>query len=64
MNRNLKQFFSLLWKSLLFWSIALGLFGIFRYYGIGDNEDILTNENLANRNFSMIIFNHVVTGFL
>ena len=63
MNRNLKQFFSLLWKSLLFWSIALGLFGIFRYYGIGDNEDILTNENLANRNFSMIIFNHVVTGF-
>jgi len=63
MNRCLRQILGLLWKSLLFWSIALGLFGIFRYYGIGDNENMLTTENMANSRFSTIVLNHVLTGF-
>ncbi len=41
MNRNLKQYGRLLWQSILFWSIALGLYSIFRYYGI-DEEDGFT----------------------
>jgi len=63
MNRSLKQFLNLLWKSLLFWSIAMGLFGIFRYYGIGDNADITLSGNFAKSPFSLVLFNHVFTGF-
>ncbi|MBQ4819580.1 adenylate/guanylate cyclase domain-containing protein [Aquimarina sp. MMG016] len=38
MNRNLKQYFHLLWQSVLFWSIVMGLYSIFRYYGIDEEE--------------------------
>ncbi|WP_299221911.1 adenylate/guanylate cyclase domain-containing protein [uncultured Aquimarina sp.] len=38
MNRNLKQYIQLLWQSVLFWSVAMGLFSIFRYYGIDEEE--------------------------
>ncbi|EAR01154.1 adenylate/guanylate cyclase domain-containing protein [Maribacter sp. HTCC2170] len=63
MNQNLGHFFRLLWKPLLFWSIGIGLFGIFRYYGIDDNEGILLSGNLAETHISKIVLHHVFTGF-
>ncbi len=41
MNRKLKQYTQLLSQSVLFWSIAMGLYSILRYYGI-DEEDHFT----------------------
>ncbi|WP_343912570.1 adenylate/guanylate cyclase domain-containing protein [Aquimarina litoralis] len=38
MKRRLKKYLRLLWQSILFWSIAMGLFSIFRYYGIDEEE--------------------------
>ncbi len=38
MNRKLKQYLQLLWQSVLFWSVVMGLFSIFRYYGIEEEE--------------------------
>lgn len=34
MNRNLRHFFKLLWQSVVFWTIAMFCFAIFRYFGI------------------------------
>ncbi len=34
MNRNLKTYLELLWQSILFWSVVMGLYSIFRYYGL------------------------------
>ncbi|MBW1296897.1 adenylate/guanylate cyclase domain-containing protein [Aquimarina litoralis] len=38
MKRRLKKYLRLLWQSVLFWAIAMGLFSIFRYYGIDEEE--------------------------
>ncbi|AXT55379.1 adenylate/guanylate cyclase domain-containing protein [Aquimarina sp. AD1] len=40
MNRNIKKYLRLLWQSVLFWSLAMGFFSIFRYYGIDEEEGI------------------------
>ncbi len=34
MSRDLKQYLQLLWQYILFWSIVMGLYSIFRYYGM------------------------------
>ncbi len=36
MNRNLKLYLQLLWQSVLFWTIVMGLYSIFRYYGLDE----------------------------
>ncbi|WP_344928006.1 adenylate/guanylate cyclase domain-containing protein [Aquimarina addita] len=38
MNRNLKRYLQHLWKSVLFWASVMGLYSIFRYYGIDEEE--------------------------
>ncbi len=38
MNRNLRRYLQLLWQSILFWGVAMGLYSIFRYYGIDEEE--------------------------
>jgi adenylate cyclase len=40
MNRNLRHFLKLLWQSVAFWTPAIICFGIFRYYGIEEEEGI------------------------
>ena len=39
-KRNLKLFFNQLIKSVVFWTIAMILFTIFRYYGLAEEEGI------------------------
>lgn len=39
-RRNLKLIFKQLGQSIVFWTIAMILFGIFRYYGISEEEGI------------------------
>ena len=63
MIRNLKQFFKLLWQSLLFWAIALGLFVLFRYYGLGHEEGISLTGGFAQMPITSIIRYGVYTGF-
>ncbi len=63
MNRSLKQFLRLLWPSLLFWSIGMGMFAIFRYYGIGDNIEILLTEKFAQTPIWVTILSHMSVGF-
>ncbi len=36
MNRNLNLYLQLLWQSVLFWSIVMALYSIFRYYGLDE----------------------------
>ncbi|WP_299311446.1 adenylate/guanylate cyclase domain-containing protein [uncultured Aquimarina sp.] len=38
MAYNLKKYIRLLWQSVLFWFIVMGLYSIFRYYGIDEEE--------------------------
>lgn len=63
MNRSLKQFFRLLWKSLLFWSIAMGLLEIFRYYGIGQTKGIDLSHDFNKIGLHGILIAHVGLGF-
>ncbi|PWL40378.1 adenylate/guanylate cyclase domain-containing protein [Flagellimonas aquimarina] len=62
MNRNLQHFFNVLWKSLLFWSLAMGLFGVFRYFGIRDDEGFSVTGDFAQLHTSTIVLHHVFTG--
>lgn len=39
-KRDLKAFFNQLGKSIFFWTAAMALFAIFRYYGISEEEGI------------------------
>ncbi len=43
-NRNLRAFFKQLGQSIVFWSVAMTLFAIFRYYGLSAEEGITTGE--------------------
>ncbi|MEW7292181.1 adenylate/guanylate cyclase domain-containing protein [Aquimarina sp. 2304DJ70-9] len=40
MNRNLKEYLQLLWQSILFWALVMGLYSIFRYYGMDEEVGI------------------------
>ena len=40
MNRNLKQYLEALWQSVLFWSVAMALYAIFRYYGMDEEVGV------------------------
>ncbi len=41
----------------------MGLFGIFRYYGIGDNEEISLTGSFIKTHFAKLVLHHVFTGF-
>ena len=41
-HRNLRQFFKQLGQSIVFWTIAMAFFGVFRYYGLAEEEGIHT----------------------
>ncbi|MEB3346372.1 adenylate/guanylate cyclase domain-containing protein [Aquimarina gracilis] len=45
MNHNLKQYLQLLWQSVLFWAVVMGLYGIFRYYGMDEEYGITVIED-------------------
>ena len=53
----------MLWQSLLFWTIGMGLFGFLRYYGLDDNEGILLTGKYAEMPFWKTILNHAIVGF-
>ncbi|MHA7057244.1 adenylate/guanylate cyclase domain-containing protein [Aquimarina sp. M1] len=38
MKRSLLKYWQLLWRSVLFWSLAMAFYSIFRYYGIDEEE--------------------------
>jgi len=44
MNPKVRQFLILLAQSLIFWVIAIILFSLFRYYGIGEEEGLPIDE--------------------
>lgn len=64
MNRNFKQFFTLLWRSLLFWTIALGLFGVFRYNGLSEVVGITLGSRFEQIGLRNIIMSHMFIGVL
>ena len=40
MNKELKRYFRTLWQSVIFWTMALFLWGIFRFYGLGETDGV------------------------
>ncbi|WP_271784264.1 adenylate/guanylate cyclase domain-containing protein [Aquimarina algiphila] len=59
MNRNLKQYSTLLWQSIFFWGIALGCYVIFRFFGIDEEVGIQTNPDFR---FKEALFAFVILG--
>jgi adenylate cyclase len=69
MNKNAKELFKLGWKSMLFWTFALGCYAIFRFLGIEDSPGIQIKEELAiqhsfTRPFLVLISIGIVLGVL
>ena len=52
-KRNLKQFFRLLGQSVLFWTLALFFYAIFRFYGIDAEIASITEKNVKPQNFKV-----------
>ena len=48
MNKKTKHYFKLLWRSILFWEIAMVLFAFFRYYGLYEMASIEEIDNTLN----------------
>jgi len=44
MNKQLRNYLTYVWQSLLFWTLAMLFLGIIRFYGIGDDEGIQIAE--------------------
>lgn len=63
MDRRLKQFLVSLWPAVLFWSTAMALFAVFRYYGLGENEGITLEGRFAETPFAFTVVTHAITGF-
>ena len=49
MNMNTKAFFKLLYQSVVFWGITVFCYGIFRYYGLGIEEEITIKKGFEGR---------------
>ncbi|UJH68380.1 adenylate/guanylate cyclase domain-containing protein [Allomuricauda sp. SCSIO 65647] len=64
-NKNLKEFFKQLGRSVVFWIIAMALFAIFRYYGLSEEEGVSTPvEYSFSRALSMFVLFGLGIGFL
>lgn len=40
MNKKLTNYLNYLWQSILFWTLAISVLAVIRFYGIGDDEGI------------------------
>ncbi len=40
MSRDLKLYLELLWQSILFWAVVMGLYSLFRYYGMDEEVGV------------------------
>ena len=60
MKRSLKKYWQLLWQSVLFWCIAMGLFSIFRYFGLDEEEGVTVIEQYRGYQGTL----HALGGFL
>ncbi|MEM7187574.1 MAG: adenylate/guanylate cyclase domain-containing protein [Bacteroidota bacterium] len=48
MNKKLLNYLNHVWQSLLFWTIAMVIFGLVRFYGIDQDEGIQIKEGYEN----------------
>ncbi len=52
MNQNLKHFIRLLWQSVVFWTLAMFCYAIFRYYGMDQEIAVIIKKGFGgNRSF-------------
>ncbi|MEM9077271.1 MAG: adenylate/guanylate cyclase domain-containing protein [Bacteroidota bacterium] len=58
-NRNVNLFFKQLGQSILYWTLAMVFFAIFRYYGLSEEEGITT---IPQFNFSRALFMFLLFG--
>ncbi|CAM1344305.1 adenylate/guanylate cyclase domain-containing protein [Tenacibaculum amylolyticum] len=56
MNSNLEQYLQLLWKSVIFWSFALGCYIVFRFLGLEDEKGLI----IAPEYKGLISFSYVM----
>ena len=64
MNKKLKQYLRQALQSILFWVLAMVLFGFFRFYGLESQEGVIVTEEFKRANqFSAIFPLFVLTGF-
>ncbi len=47
MSSDLKLYLQLLWQSVLFWSVVMGLYSIFRYYGLDEEVGFTVIEEYS-----------------
>lgn len=52
MNKTLQTFLNQLWKSIVFWTFAMVLWGMFRFFGIATEPGVTINADFQN-NFHM-----------
>lgn len=45
MNKKIKAYFLHIWRSVIFWAIALTLWCLFRFYGLGEIEGVTVSSN-------------------
>lgn len=48
MNKTLQTFLNQLWKSIVFWTFAMVLWGMFRYFGIEDEPGVTISDDFQN----------------
>lgn len=53
-QKNLTHFLTQLLRSILFWTVAMTLFAIFRYYGLSEEEGITTGPELKESRIIMV----------
>lgn len=65
MSKTLKTFLNFLWQSILFWTIAMVLWGMFRFFGLEDSAGTLLNaQSQHNLNMMEILPLFALAGFL
>ncbi|MEP3210501.1 MAG: adenylate/guanylate cyclase domain-containing protein [Maribacter sp.] len=65
MSKTLKTFLHYLWQSILFWTITMLLWGVFRFFGLEDSPGILINaESQHNLDMTEILSLFALAGFL
>ena len=48
MNKTLKTFLNHLWQSILFWTVAMVLWALFRYFGLDSEAGIIISQEFQN----------------
>ncbi len=65
MNRDLKLYLQQLWQSILFWSVAMSVYAILRYYGIDEEVGITVIEEFrGNSGVLKAVIAHLTIGVL